>query len=99
MLAYQIFPNPPDTLTLLPFSDEIEDNYSTLPHHIVADAGYGSEQNYHDILNNYKREALITYNLYRREQKKKYQQNPFNTANWTYDETTDTSIRVRINKH
>ncbi|WP_108308596.1 IS1182 family transposase [Metalysinibacillus jejuensis] len=88
-LAYQIFPNPTDTLTLRPFLDEIEANYFTLPEHIVADAGYGSEQNYDDILTNRKREALITYNLYLREQKKKYQQNPFNTANWPYDETTD----------
>ena len=78
-LAYQIFPNPTDTLTLRPFLDEIEANYFTLPQYIVADAGYGSEQNYDDILTNRKREALITYNLYLREQKKKYQQ-PFHTT-------------------
>ena len=89
-LAYSIFPNPTDTLTLIPFLNEIEQNYFDLPKHIVADAGYGSEQNYNDILVNRKREALITYNLYLKEQKKKYKQNPFNTTNWTYDEETDT---------
>ena len=89
-LAYSIFPNPTDTLTLIPFLNEIEQNYFDLPKHIVADAGYGSEQNYSDILVNRKREALITYNLYLKEQKKKYKQNPFNTANWAYDEETDT---------
>ena len=89
-LAYSIFPNPTDPLTLIPFLNEIEQHYFKLPKHIVADAGYGSEQNYNDILVNRKREALITYNLYLKEQKKKYKQNPFNTANWAYDEETDT---------
>lgn len=88
--AYGIFPNPTDTLTLIPFMNDIEENYFKLPKHIVADAGYGSEQNYNDILVNRKREALITYNLYLKEQKKKYKNNLFNTANWTYDKEKDT---------
>jgi len=88
-LAYSIFPNPTDTRTLIPFLDEIEQNYFELPKHIVADAGYGSEQNYDDILSNRKREALITYNMYLKEQKKKHKQNKFNTANWEYDERND----------
>jgi transposase len=88
-LAYSIFPNPTDTRTLIPFLDKIEQHYFKLPKHIVADAGYGSEQNYDDILSNRKREALITYNMYLKEQKKKYKQNEFNTANWYYDEEND----------
>jgi transposase len=89
-LAYSLFSNPTDTRTLIPFLDEIEQHFFELPKHIVADAGYGSEQNYNDILNNRKREALITYNLYLKEQKKKYQQNPLNPDNWEYDKETDT---------
>ncbi|PAD66061.1 IS5/IS1182 family transposase [Bacillus sp. 7586-K] len=89
-LAYSIFSNPTDTRTLIPFLDEIEQYYFELPKHIVADAGYGSEQNYNDILSNRKREALITYNMYLKEQKKKYKQNKFNPDNWEYEEETDT---------
>uniref|UniRef100_UPI001BDEFF81 transposase n=1 Tax=Bacillus sp. SM2101 TaxID=2805366 RepID=UPI001BDEFF81 len=89
-LAYSLFTNPTDTRTLIPFLDEIEQHYFELPNHIVADAGYGSEQNYNDILSNRKREALITYNLYLKEKKKKYRQNTFNPDNWEYDEETDT---------
>ncbi|UAL45686.1 IS1182 family transposase [Sutcliffiella horikoshii] len=89
-LAYSLFSNPTDTRTLIPFLDEIEQHYFELPNHIVADAGYGSEQNFTDILYNRKREALITYNLYLKEQKKKYKQNTFNPDNWEYDEETDT---------
>ena len=88
-LAYSVFPNPTDTRTLIPFLDEIEQRYFKLPKHIVADAGYGSEQNYDDILSNRKREALITYNMYLKEQKKKHKQNEFNTANWDYDKEHD----------
>lgn len=88
-LAYSIFPNPTDTRTLIPFLDEIEQHYFKLPKHIVADAGYGSEQNYDDILSNRKREPLITYNMYLKEQKKKHKQNEFNTANWDYDKEHD----------
>lgn len=89
-LAYSLFSNPTDTRTLIPFLDEIEQRYFELPKHIVADAGYGSEQNYDDILSNRKREALITYNMYLKEQKRKYKQNEFNPDNWHYDEENDT---------
>jgi transposase len=88
-LAYSLFPNPTDTRTLIPFLDVIEQDYFKLPKHIVADAGYGSEQNYNDILSNRKREALITYGMYIKEQKKKYKQNKFNSANWQHDEEND----------
>jgi len=91
-LAYSIFPNPTDTRTLIPFLNKIEKDYFPLPKYIVADAGYGSEQNYEDILSNRKCEALIPYTMYEKEQKKKYKQNPFHPDNWMYDEESDTYI-------
>lgn len=88
-LAYEIYPNPTDTRTLIPFLDTIEDHYFELPEHIVADAGYGSEQNYEDIISRRDREALITYNQYIQEQKRAFKKNAFQTANWPYDEEKD----------
>jgi len=88
-LAYDIFPNPTDTRTFIPFLNTIEEKYFSLPKYIVADAGYGSEQNYDDVLNVRKRIPLITYNQYRKEKKKKFKNDSFNTANWEYDESTD----------
>src|SRR5690606_25696751 len=41
-------------------------------------------------LSNRKREALITYTMYLKEQKKKHKQNKFHPDNWQYDEETDT---------
>lgn len=91
-LAYGVFANPTDTKTLLPFLDQIEEQYFELPEHIVADAGYGSEQNYDDILTKRKRTPLITYNHYLNEQKKKNKNDPFKTSNWAYDEEKDSYI-------
>jgi len=89
-LAFGIFANPTDTKTLIPFLDRIEENYFNLPKHVVADAGYGSEQNYEDILSKRNRIPLVTYNQYRNEQKSKYKKDSFKTSNWPYNSDDDT---------
>jgi len=89
-LAYDIFPNPTDTRTFIPFLDTIEKDFFELPEYIVADAGYGSEENYMDVVENRGCTPLITYNQYCKEKKKKFKEDPFNTANWAYDKEADT---------
>ena len=42
-LAYDIYSNPTDTRTLIPFLDTIEEKFFPLPEYTVADAGYGSD--------------------------------------------------------
>lgn len=59
-LAYDIYPNQTDTRTLIPFLATIEDKFFSLPKYTVADAGYGSEQNYGNILDNPESTPLIT---------------------------------------
>src|SRR5690606_26598561 len=90
--AYDVFPNPTDTKTLIPFLNTIEENFFELPNYIVADAGYGSEANYDYILSDKKCVPLIPYGMYEKEQTKKYKQDPFKTNNWIYDETSDSFI-------
>ncbi|KGX88891.1 IS1182 family transposase [Pontibacillus litoralis] len=92
VLAYDVFPNPTDTRTLIPFLDNIEENFFELPDYIVADAGYGSEQNYGDILEHRNKVPLITYNQYRKEKKKKHKENAFHVDNWEYNEADDTFL-------
>jgi hypothetical protein len=41
-----LFPNPTDTLTLIPFFHSFRHRYNRLPRMGVADSGYGSEENY-----------------------------------------------------
>ncbi|WP_216831869.1 IS1182 family transposase [Alkalihalobacterium elongatum] len=88
-LAFDVFSNPTDTRTLIPFLDKIEEGFFKLPPYIVADAGYGSEQNYIDVIEHRERTPLITYNMYRKEKKKKYKNNAFHSTNWDYNEETD----------
>ncbi len=91
-LAYDIYPNPTDTRTLLPFLETIESRYFDLPEYIVADAGYGSEQNYQEIIEQKQRTPLITYSTYRKEQTKKHQNNPYRADQWTYHQKEDCFI-------
>ena len=84
VLHYDVFPNPTDTKTLLPFLESYPHDLKM----VVADAGYGSEEN---LLRLDKQgiDHLIKYNLFDKEQKRKYKQSPKNLDNWFYDEVRD----------
>ena len=87
VLHYDIYPNPTDTKTLLPFLESYPHEFKL----VVADAGYGSEENLL-TLDQRKIPHLIKYGLFDKEQKKKHKQSARNLANWTYDTNTDTYI-------
>ncbi|MDS1192408.1 transposase, partial [Staphylococcus aureus] len=61
VLSYDLFQNPTDTRTLIPFLTMIQNTFGYLPEYIVADAGYGSEQNYMAIIDdfNFKRDFKL----------------------------------------
>lgn len=90
VLAFDIFPNPTDTRTLKPFLSSLQ----TLDmfEYIVADAGYGGQENYHYILNELNKTPLIPYSTYGKEQSKKYALDPQNKKNWVYSQDTDTWV-------
>ena len=46
LIDFRLFPNPTDTLTLIPFFHSFGQRYNRLPTVGVADSGYGSEENY-----------------------------------------------------
>ena len=84
VLHYDVFSNPTDTRTLLPFLE-------SYPHElkrVVADAGYGSEENLL-TLDRMGVDHLIKYSLFDKEQKKKHKESDRNLDNWTYDGTAD----------
>src|SRR5699024_5533980 len=66
-LAYDVFPNLSHTRTHILSLCIMHQNFFTLAQYVVCDAGYGSEHNYYDILNNRIRIPLIAYNQYRKE--------------------------------
>lgn len=77
-----------DTATLIPHLEQFEQHYHRQPEQVVADAGYGSEQNYAWLEGN-SIEAFVKYNHFHREQKKKHQQNFFHPRHLHYNEQQD----------
>ncbi|AID40165.1 transposase [Staphylococcus aureus] len=59
VLSYDLFQNPTDTRTLIPFLTMIQNTFGYLPEYIVADAGYGSEQNYMAIIDDFNKNATL----------------------------------------
>lgn len=90
-LAYDVYPNPTDTRTLLPFLKTVKKSFD-LPEHLIADAGYGSEETYQHLFDQEECLPLIPYGSYHKEQKKKFKNDPFQRANWPYDATTDVFV-------
>ena len=88
-LAYDIFPNPANSRTLTPFLNHFIDLHKKLPKYIVADVGYGSEENYENLIDDFEVTPLIPFNTYYSEQSKKNRTNIFNTFNWPYNEIED----------
>ncbi|MFV0606894.1 MAG: IS1182 family transposase [Niabella sp.] len=85
---FDFFPNPTDTLTMIPFFEGWAERYNAYPETTVADAGYGSEENYGFMEDN-EMEAFVKYNYFHAEQKKKFRENAFITQNLYYNATDD----------
>ena len=80
--------NRTDTLTLPSFPESFNSRYNHYAKTVVADSGYGSEENYlfmdtHDI------EAYVKYNYFHKEQRPRYTPNPFSPASLYYDKEQD----------
>lgn len=85
---YDFFPNPTDTLTLIPFLNGFKNRYDKFPVKNVADAGYGSEENYEFMEKNHI-EAFVKYNYFHKEQSKSFKSNAFIPQNLYYNKQDD----------
>lgn len=85
---FALFPNPTDTLTLIPFFNSFLDRYGYLPSVAVADSGYGSEENYR-FMDEAGMEAYVKYNRFHIEQRPRYKPNPFHHDNFHYNADED----------
>jgi len=79
---------PSDTNTLEPHLDSFEKAYGKQSREVVADAGYGSEENY-EMLEGKGIAAYVKYNYFHAEQKKKAKNNPFLVQNLFYNGEQD----------
>ena len=84
VVGYDLFPNPNDSKTLKPHLRRQSIRLGVKPKVVIADAGYGSEENY-VYLENRRSVAVIKYSMYHKEQGRKWKSDIFKTDNWEYN--------------
>ena len=85
---YSIHQRPGDTATLIPHLEAFKKDYKKQSATVVADSGYGSEQNY-EYTEQENIEAYIKYNYFHKEQKRTYKNNIFLPSNLHYNKAED----------
>jgi hypothetical protein len=88
VVGYDVYPNPTDTKTLKPHLSNMERRLGLLPRQIIADAGYGSQENY-EFLEDKGIDAVIKYNTFHKEASRSWRENPYRSDNWPYDAEGD----------
>ncbi|SEI75953.1 transposase, IS4 family [Bhargavaea ginsengi] len=108
ILFYSIHQRPTDTRCLIPHLKAYRETNLPMPKRIVADAGYGSEENYRYLVEGEDdkpvAEFVVPYGTYIREQLRSFKNNRFNAKNWEYIEEDDLFIcpngrKVRFKKY
>lgn len=85
---YDLYHNPGDTLTFVPFLNGFKKRFNKYPKKNVADGAYGSEENYMFMEEN-EIEAYVKYSYFHQENTKKFKNNPFLVPNLYYNEKED----------
>jgi transposase len=85
---YSIHQTPGDTTTLKHHLENFEQLHNKQSQTVVADAGYGSEENY-EFLEQNNIEAFVKYNYFHMEQKRKIKKNIFLPQNLYYNKEQD----------
>lgn len=90
IVNYSLHQNPTDTTTLKKHVDSFKALYQRYPEVIVADGGYGSEENY-QVLVNRNIEGYIKHNQFDRSQRSR-NVDAFKSDNLVYDDQRDVVI-------
>ncbi len=85
ILGYTIHQTTNDTTTLQTHMESLKENLGKMPDTLVADAGYGSEENYEYMEDN-DIEASVKYQYFHKERCEKWRTDPYRTENLPYDE-------------
>ena len=95
ILFYSIHQRPSDTRCFIPHMEKLAKSGLPMPKTVIADAGYGSEENYLYAVGEDKEprfDFLIPYGTYVKEQTRKYKNDMKNARNWEYRELDDCFI-------
>ena len=85
---FGFFPNPTDTLTMIPFLNSFYKKYGHFANEICADSGYGSEENY-AFMETSGMDAYVKYNYFHKEQKRAFKNDIFRVENLYYNPVGD----------
>ena len=88
---FALFPNPTDTLTFIPFLGSFPGRYGRFPKRVVADSGYGSEENYR-FMDEAGIEGFVKYNRFHLEHRPRYKPDTFHPDSLYYNEEGDYHI-------
>ena len=85
---FGIYQRPTDTLTMISYLESFKTRYGMQSEEIVADSGYGSEENYEYMFSN-GMTPYVKYNMFHVEQRRGYRNNPFRVSNLFYNPYED----------
>lgn len=85
---FGIYQRPTDTLTMISYLESFKTRYGMQSEEIVADSGYGSEENYEYMFSN-GMTPYVKYNMFHVEQRRGYRNNPFRVSNLFYNPQDD----------
>lgn len=85
---FGIYQRPTDTLTMISYLETFKARYGMQSEEIVADSGYGSEENYEYMFSN-GMTPYVKYNMFHVEQRRGYRNNPFRVSNLFYNPDDD----------
>lgn len=94
VVGYSLHQRPGDSSCLIPHLEWMHTQLGRLPKTVIADAGYGSEENY-AYLEDKEIEAYVKYNYFYREQRKRRkipERETYWSFHWKYDEQQDEFI-------
>lgn len=91
ILNYSIHQEAGDTGTLPNNLEKFKDIYGKYPNRVIADSGYGSEENY-EYLKEKGIDGYVKYNYFHKEQKKSFKKQIYRVENLKYDEEKDEYI-------
>jgi transposase len=88
ILGYTVHQTTNDTTTLQTHMESLKESLGKMPDTLIADAGYGSEENY-EYLEKNNVEAYVKYQYFHKEQSKKWRTDQYRTENLQYDVKSD----------
>ena len=91
VVGFSVHQRPGDPGCLVPHLKGVKDKLGRLPKNVIADSGYGSEENY-AYLEQEQVGSYVKYNTFGKEQRARYKPNPFAADQLKYDPEKDELI-------